>query len=131
VEAIDGRYRMKSVGIKCGLALAAVMVLAFAGVAEGKLHLTKQKAYNSNLAHAKGFCTYLNDNYDPDIGNCTKATGKCPKRLGPTAFSCTQRFDLTDSTGPYYCTNRTKVTLRRGVGVRTKSVPDTLKCYSL
>ena len=116
--------------VTSAMVLGAVVVLAFAGVASGKLHLTRDRAYKANLAHAKGFCTFVNNQADPDIGTCTKATGKCLRRLNATAFSCQERFALNNTdNGNYACTDRTKVTLRRGVGVKAKYVDGTTKRF--
>jgi hypothetical protein len=113
------------------MALSIVVVLAFVGVANGKLRLTRERAYNANLTHAKGFCAFLNANPDPDIGTCTGARGKCLRRLSPTAFSCQERFALNSTgRGNYVCTDLTKVTLRRGVGVKAKYVEGTLRCFT-
>jgi hypothetical protein len=123
---------MRSSPARIVVALVAVLALAFTGVADGKLHLTRHKAYKANLAHAKGFCKYVNGQASPTIGTCTKATGKCLKRLNRTAFSCQERFVLVkEETDRYACTDRTKVTLRRGVGVRATYVSGTTKCSDL
>ncbi len=119
---------MKSSKFKFAMALTVVFALAFTGVASGKFHLTKQRAYHANLGHAKSVCSAIVD--DPSLGTCTKPSGKCPKRLGRLAFSCTERYDLNNADhGNYACTDRTKVTLRRGHGVKVTVVNNSTTCF--